>query len=130
MLQFLSYEANPTSQQFLHHALLEGAGLVTAGFEGGDLSVHVGEDSGDGGLFVSDGRQTSMLSALEARISFRWPPWFQFAQPLHLQKVGRGSTNRNGSRKRFFVAQDSWRHATGYLIGTAKPEVVECFDSA
>jgi hypothetical protein len=30
-------------------SLLEGAGLVTTGFEGGNLGVHVGEDGGDGG---------------------------------------------------------------------------------
>ena len=45
------YEANPPGQQFLHHALLEGAGLVAAGFEGGEFGVYVGEDGGDGGLF-------------------------------------------------------------------------------
>ena len=30
---------------------LRSAGLVAAGFEGGDFGVHVGEDGGDGGLF-------------------------------------------------------------------------------
>ena len=39
-----SYEPNPSGEQFLHHALLEG-GFVTAGFQGCDLSVHVGENS-------------------------------------------------------------------------------------
>ena len=38
-------------EELLHHALLDHAGLVAAGFEGGDLGVHVGEDGGDGGLF-------------------------------------------------------------------------------
>jgi hypothetical protein len=45
------YKPNPASQQFLHHALLELAGFIAAGFEGGEFSAHIGEDDGDGGLF-------------------------------------------------------------------------------
>jgi hypothetical protein len=33
-----------SGQQFLHHTLLEGTGLVAAEFEGGDFGIHVGED--------------------------------------------------------------------------------------
>lgn len=33
------------------HALLDGAGLVAAGVQGGEFGVHVGEGGGDGGLF-------------------------------------------------------------------------------
>ena len=47
-----SYKANPSGEQFLHHALLEAAGLGELGFQRGDLGVHVGEDGGDGGLFM------------------------------------------------------------------------------
>ena len=46
-----SYESCSPGQQFLHHALLEGAGLVAPLLQRGDLRVHVGEDGGDGGLF-------------------------------------------------------------------------------
>jgi hypothetical protein len=48
---FLSYEAGPPGQQFLHHALLEGTGLVAAGFERCNLRVHVRQYFSDGGLF-------------------------------------------------------------------------------
>ena len=47
----VSYEPRPPGEQLLHHRLLEGTGLVAAGFEGGQLGVHVGEDGGDGGVF-------------------------------------------------------------------------------
>jgi hypothetical protein len=46
-----SYEARPSSEQLLHHRLLERAGLFAAGFQRRQLGVHVGEDGGDGGLF-------------------------------------------------------------------------------
>ena len=54
-----SYQPNPPGQEFLHHAVLEGAGLVAAGFEGGQFGVHVGEDGGDGGLFGFGWRQAN-----------------------------------------------------------------------
>ena len=47
-----SYQPYLSGQQIVHHALLEFAGFGEAGFEGGNLGVHVGEDGGDGGLFV------------------------------------------------------------------------------
>jgi hypothetical protein len=46
----LSYKPRLSSQQFLHHALLEGAGLVTSLLESGKLGVHVGEGAGDSPL--------------------------------------------------------------------------------
>ena len=46
-----SNESSLSSQEFLHHALLEGAGLFTPLLQGGQLRVHVGENGGDGGLF-------------------------------------------------------------------------------
>ena len=47
-----SNQADPSRQQILHHPLLERAGLGEASFEGGEFGVHVGENGGDGGLFV------------------------------------------------------------------------------
>jgi hypothetical protein len=44
-------KANPAGQQFLHHALLEEFGFVSAGLQGGDLGIHVGENGGYGLLF-------------------------------------------------------------------------------
>ena len=41
-------QPNPAGQERLHHALLDGAGLVSASFQRGDFGVHVGEDGGDG----------------------------------------------------------------------------------
>ena len=43
---------DPAREELLHHALLDGAGLVPAAFQGGDFGVHVGEDGGDGALFI------------------------------------------------------------------------------
>ena len=43
----VSYQLNPSGQQFLHHALLEGAGLVAAD---GEFGVHARENGSDGGL--------------------------------------------------------------------------------
>ena len=39
LVQDTSYQPNPSGQQFLHHALLEGAGFIAAGFESGDFGV-------------------------------------------------------------------------------------------
>lgn len=44
------HEADATGQQGLGHGLLEGAGFGEAGFEGGDVGVHVGEDFGNRSL--------------------------------------------------------------------------------
>ena len=41
-----------TRQQLLHHALLHGLRLVELFFQRGDVGIHVGEDGGDGGLFL------------------------------------------------------------------------------
>jgi len=50
-------QANSAGQQFLHHALFEGAGFFTTGFESGDFGIHVGEDGGDGLLFGEGGER-------------------------------------------------------------------------
>ena len=42
---------DPPGQQFLHHALLEGAGLVAPLLQRRNLRVHVRQHGGDGGLF-------------------------------------------------------------------------------
>ena len=47
-----SEQTNPASQQLLHHALLDPAGLGEPGLKRGEFGVHVAEDGGDGGLFV------------------------------------------------------------------------------
>ena len=52
-------QACPAGQQFGHHGLLDGVGLVAAGLEGVDLVVHVCEDGGDGALFV-EGREVQL----------------------------------------------------------------------
>ena len=59
-------QAGFAGEQFLHHALLDEAGLVAAGFEGGEVGVEGGEDLGDGALF-GEGRDegTSLSSVLE-----------------------------------------------------------------
>ena len=46
-----SQQARPSGEEFLHHALLEGAGLVPPLLQRHQLHVHVGENGGDGGLF-------------------------------------------------------------------------------
>ena len=48
-------EPRLAGEQFLHHGLLEGAGLVAALLQRRQLGVHVGEDGGDGGLFGDSG---------------------------------------------------------------------------
>ena len=49
-------EASLAGEELLHHAVLDGAGLVAASFQCGDLGVHIGEDGGDGCLLL-DRRQ-------------------------------------------------------------------------
>ena len=44
-------QSRPSGEEFLHHALLEGAGLVPPLLQRRQLQVHVGENGGDGGLF-------------------------------------------------------------------------------
>ena len=46
-----SYQPGFSGEQFLHHGLFESRVLARRRFQGRDLGVHVGEDSGDGGLF-------------------------------------------------------------------------------
>jgi len=46
LFQFLitkSYQPNPSSEQVVHHALLDVSGFGEFCFQGGDLGVHVGE---------------------------------------------------------------------------------------
>src|SRR3990172_85788 len=50
-------QANASSEQVIHHALLYLAGFGEFGFQGSDLGIHVGEDSGDGGLFFNSVRR-------------------------------------------------------------------------
>ena len=45
-------EPRPPREQLLHHPLLERLGLLATLRERGELGVHLGEDAGDGGLFV------------------------------------------------------------------------------
>ena len=45
-----SYEADPSGEEVVHHALFDLAGFGEFGFEGGDFGVHVGEDHGYGRL--------------------------------------------------------------------------------
>ena len=49
-------QADGAGEELLHHTLLDGAGLVEAVFQRGDLGVHVGEDGGNGLLF-GEGRE-------------------------------------------------------------------------
>src|SRR5262249_4614489 len=49
-LRVSASQPNAACQELLHHALLDGTYLPVAGFEGGDLGVHVREHSGDGRL--------------------------------------------------------------------------------
>jgi len=44
-------QPNPPGQQFLHHALLEGAGLGLPLLQHRQLRVHLRQHGGDGGLF-------------------------------------------------------------------------------
>ena len=43
-------QSNLSGEQFLHHALPDGAGLGKLFFQRGKFGVHVGEDGRDGGL--------------------------------------------------------------------------------
>ena len=64
-------EPRLAGEQLLHHGLLEVAGLVAAGFERRQLGVHVGEDGGDGGLFVMIGQRDlegSYVATVDAEI--------------------------------------------------------------
>lgn len=64
--EFLTYrpihQPHATCEQFLHHGLLDGAGLGAALFEGGDFGVDVAEDGGDGGLFFFVYRHEYLVS--------------------------------------------------------------------
>ncbi len=44
------YQPDPPGQQFLHHTLLQGEGLVAARFEGGELGVPIRHHLGDGDM--------------------------------------------------------------------------------
>ncbi len=62
-----SYHPGLAGQQFLHHARIGGAGLGQSSFEGDQFGIRVGEDGGDGGLFVCiDGQGIAILSAAAA----------------------------------------------------------------
>src|SRR6266508_1029731 len=45
-------QADPSSEQVMHHTLLELSGFGELGFQRSDLSVHIAQDEGDGDLFL------------------------------------------------------------------------------
>src|SRR5437016_10128493 len=52
-----SYQSNPSGEQVVHHALLEPTSFRELQFERGYFGIHVGQDCGDGRLFLFGGKR-------------------------------------------------------------------------
>src|SRR2546430_12528804 len=60
-------ESRPPGEKFLHHGLLEGAGLLPPLLQRRQLRVHVRQHPGDGGLFVFGWRSEEHTSELQSQ---------------------------------------------------------------
>ena len=45
-------QPHPPGEELLHHPLLDGDGFVSTLFQCSNLGIHIGENSGDGALFI------------------------------------------------------------------------------